>query len=128
MNVEKIIAKASNEEHGTVLQAVGANEVIFPEQEMAQKLAMRLLRPNFIDYIPMAEEYGIIELAVPDEFVGKTLIELKLRTKYGIQVIAIKNVLSGEFIIVPTGDYKIEPDTAMIIVGKNEDIEAFKTK
>lgn len=128
MKIEKIIAKASNEDHATVLKAVGANEVIFPEQEMAQKLAMRLLKPNFIDYIPMAEEYGIIELAVPDEFVGKTLIELQLRNKYHIEVIAVKNVMNNKFIVVPAGDYRIEPDTAMVIVGKNEDIEKIKTK
>lgn len=128
LEVGRIIAKASNEDHGTILRAVGANEVIFPEQEMAHKLAMRLVSPNFIDYIPMAEEYGIIELAVPDEFIGKTLIELQLRNKYNVEVIAIKNVISNKFIIVPGGNYKIEPDTVMVIVGKSEDIKKIKGK
>lgn len=128
LKVGKIIAKASNEDHAAILQAVGADEVIFPEQEVARKLAMRLLKPNFIDYIPLAEEYGVIEFAVPDEFVGKTLIELQLRSKYHVEVIAIKNVMNNKCIIVPNGNYKIEPDTAMIIVGKSEDLERIKDR
>jgi len=127
LKVGKIIAKASNEDHAAILQAVGADEVIFPEQEIARKLAMRLIKPNFIDYIPLAEEYGVIELAVPDEFVGKTLIELQLRNKYHVEVIAIKNVMNNKCIIVPSGNHKIEPDTAMIIVGKSEDLEKVKS-
>ncbi|MEW5894903.1 MAG: TrkA family potassium uptake protein [Candidatus Omnitrophota bacterium] len=121
--VKKIITKASNADQSTVFQAIGASEVIFPEQEIAEKLALRLVKPNFIDYIPMAEDYGIMEVAVPDEFVGKTLAELKLRNKYGVEIIAIKNILSNSFVMIPKADYRFEPDTVMIIVGKNEDIE-----
>ncbi|PIQ89919.1 MAG: potassium transporter TrkA [Candidatus Omnitrophica bacterium CG11_big_fil_rev_8_21_14_0_20_42_13] len=128
LKVARIIAKASNEDHGTILQAVGANEVIFPEREIANKLARRLVKPNLIDYIPMAEEYGIVELCVPDDFIGKTLMELQLRNKYRVEVIAIKNVLSDKFTIVPGGNYKIEPDTVMVIVGKNEYIEKIKDR
>ena len=128
MKVEKIITKASNDDQSTVLHAIGATEVIFPEQEVALKLALRLVKPNFIDYIPMAEEYGIIEVAVPDDFVGKTLAELKLRNKYNVEIIAVKNVLSGKLVMVPKADYKFELDTAMVMVGKNEDIEKVKGK
>ncbi len=128
MEVERIITKASNDDQSTVLHAIGASEVVFPEQEVALKLALRLVKPNFIDYIPMAEDYGIIEVAVPDEFVGKTLAELKLRNKYNVEVIAIKNVLGDELVIVPHADYEFEPDTAMVMAGKNEDIEKIKGK
>lgn len=128
IKVEKIITTAFSEDQSTILYALGANEVIFPEKEMAQKLALQLVKPNFIDYIPLAEEYGIIEMAVPDEFFGKTLMELKLRNKYNVEIIAIKNVLSGKFIMIPKADYKFELDTVMIMVGKNEDIEKVKIK
>ncbi len=126
LKIERIIAKASSSDHGAILKAVGASDVIFPEQEVANKLALRLIKPNLIDYIPMAEEYGIVEIATPDKFVGKTLIELQLRNKYKVEVIAIKNVMNDEFSIVPGGDYKIEPDTVMVIVGRNEDVEKIR--
>lgn len=128
MNVGKIIAKASNEDQWTALHAIGASEVIFPEQEMADKLALRLVKPNFIDYIPMAEDYGIMEVAVPDEFVGKTLMELQLRNKYDVEIIAIKNVLTNNLVMIPKADHKFELDTVMVIVGRNENIEKVKSK
>lgn len=126
--VSRIIAKASNEDHAAILRAVGADEIIFPEKEIAQKLVTRLLTPNFIDYIPMAEDYGIVELEVPDEFIGKTLSELRLRNKHHVEVIAIKNILTNKLTMLPGAEYKIEPDTVMIIVGKNEDINKIRAK
>jgi trk system potassium uptake protein TrkA len=128
MKVERIIAKASSEDQWTALHAIGASEVIFPEQEVAQKLALRLLKPNFIDYIPMAEDYGIMEMAVPDQFIGKTLLELQLRNKHDLEIIAVKNVLTNKLAMIPKADYKFEPDEVMVFVGKNEDIEKFKGK
>ncbi|MBN1870486.1 MAG: TrkA family potassium uptake protein [Candidatus Omnitrophica bacterium] len=128
MNVGKIIAKASNEDQWTALHAIGASEVIFPEQEVADKLALRLVKPNFIDYIPMAEDYGIMEVAVPDEFVGKTLMELQLRNRFDVEIIAIKNVLTNNLVMIPKADYKFELDTVMVIVGRNEDIERVRSK
>jgi trk system potassium uptake protein TrkA len=128
MKIEKIIAKASSKDHAIILKTVGADEVVFPKQEMAKKLTKRLLKPNLIDYIPMAEEYSIFELDVPDEFVGKTLSELELRNKYHIEVIVVKNIMNNNFIHVPAGDYRFEPDTAMVVIGKDEDIEKIKVK
>lgn len=127
MQINKIIIKASNKDHWTVLHAIGANEVIFPEEEMAQKLVLQLLKPNFVDFIPMAEDYGIIEVAVSDKFVGKTLMELQLRNKYDVEVIAIKNVISGRLVMIPKADYKLEPDTVMVIIGKNEGLEKIQS-
>lgn len=126
LKVKKIIAKASNEYHAAILKAVGADEIIFPEKEMALKLVNRLLTPNFIDYIPMAEDYGIIELEVSDDIIGKTLAELRLRNKYQIEIIAMKNVLSGRLTMVPSGNYRIEPDTVMVVVGKNDDLKKMR--
>ena len=126
MKIERIIAKASNEDQSNVFHALGVDEVIFPEQEVAQKLALRLVKPNFIDYLPMAEDYGIIEYEVPAEFVGKTLAELNLRNKYNIEIIAVKNIMSGNLSMLPRADYTFEPDMVIIMIGRNEDIEKFK--
>lgn len=122
LGVERIIAKANTEDHGKVLQAVGATEIIYPEQEVAVNLAHRLHTPNLIEHIPLAPEYSIVEVAAPDDFVGKTLRELNLRQRFGFVVIAIKNVLTDQFDLAPAAELKIKPDSALIIIGKVEDI------
>lgn len=123
LGVKRVIAKANSEDHGKVLRSVGATEVIFPEQEVAMTLAHRLHSPNLIERIPLAREYSIIEVAVPDEFVGKTLKEIALRQKYGIVVIAIKDVLSDSFELIPDANYKIKPDSALVVIGKAQDLK-----
>lgn len=126
MGVKRLIIKANSADHGKVLQAIGATEVIYPEQEVAVALANRLHAPNMIDHIPLAPEYSIVEMATPDEFVGKTLKELELRRKYGVVVIAVKNVLFDTFDLVPDADMKIKPDTVLVAIGKEADLKRIK--
>ena len=126
LGVANIIAKAVNPNHGKILEAIGAKEVIYPEKDTATRLAARLVAKNLIEYIPMAPEYSIIELAVPDNLVGKTLDELKLRSRYNVEVIAVKDVLLDKFILIPKSNFKISADNALIIIGKNSDINNLK--
>ena len=126
LGVAKIIVKANTEDHGKVLRAIGASEVIYPEQEVALRLAHRLNTPSLMEHIPIAPEYSIVEVAVPDQFVGKTLSELNLRKQFGIAVIAIKDVLTDKFELVPPPDIKIKPDCALVIVGKASDLNKIK--
>lgn len=123
LGIKRIIAKAGNEVFGKILRAIGATDVIYPEQEGARLLAQRLHSPNLIEHIPLSPEYDIVELAVPDDFVGKPLGEVKLHDKYGVVVIAVKDVMSGEFALVPGADYEFRPDSAMLIIGRREDID-----
>lgn len=123
LGIARIIAKANSEDHGKVLKAVGATEVIYPEQEVALTLAHRLHTPNLIEHIPLAPEYSIVEVVAPDDFVGKTLSELDLRRRFGFAVIAIRNVLSDTFDLAPAADIKIKPDSALIVIGKAEDLK-----
>lgn len=124
--IKKIIAKAINKNHGKILRLVGATEVIYPEKDAAIALAIKLTTRNLVEHIPMADEYSIVEIAVPENLVGKKLGELKLRSKYGIEVIAIKNVLLDKFYLVPGADFKLEPDSAFVVIGKTADIENLK--
>ncbi|HTZ41073.1 MAG TPA: TrkA family potassium uptake protein, partial [Syntrophales bacterium] len=89
MKVKNIIVKAPNEEHKLILEKVGATEVIIPEKEMADKIAKSLVSPNVLDYIPLADDYMIGEIAPPSGFIGKTLADIQLRSKYHIDVIAV---------------------------------------
>ncbi|MBU1631534.1 MAG: TrkA family potassium uptake protein, partial [Candidatus Omnitrophica bacterium] len=82
--------------------------------------------PNLIEHIPLASEYSIVEIAVPDNFVGKSLKELRLRSKYNVEVIAVKDVLQDTLHLIPEADVKIKPDSVLMVIGKEVDINKFK--
>ena len=123
MKVKTIIVKAPNEDHKRVLEKVGATEVIIPEKEMADKVARSLISPNVLDFIPLTEDYRICEMAPPVNFYGKTIGELHLRTKYHIDVIAVKEVLSDQVKMVPQADYVVKDTDILVVMGKATDIE-----
>jgi trk system potassium uptake protein TrkA len=126
MKVKKIIVKAPDEDHKRVLEKVGATEVIIPEKEMADKVARSLVSPNVLDYIPLSEDYTISELAPPARFYGKTIGELHLRSKYHVEVIAIREVLPDRITMVPRADFVIKDSDVLVVIGKEEDIEKIK--
>jgi trk system potassium uptake protein TrkA len=123
LNVPRILVKVNDEDHGQIVKKVGATEIIFPEKDMAEKTALSLSRPNILDFIPLAEEYSITETAPPAHFVGKSLLDLHLRKDYDITVIAIKDVLTGQFFTLPPANHIIKNSDMMVIIGKTEDIE-----
>jgi trk system potassium uptake protein TrkA len=90
LRVETVIAKCSNETHKQILLKVGADKVVFPESESGIRLAKNLLSSGFVDVIELSNDVSLIELDVRDEWVGKTLVELNLRKKYAINVVAIR--------------------------------------
>ena len=123
IGVKRIIIKAKNDAFGKILTAIGATDIIHSEREGAKRLAQKLHSPNLIEHIPLSPEYEIVELAVPDKFIGKTLDELKIQNKYKVVVIAVKDVLSNEFHLIPGADFVFCQDSAMIIIGKISDID-----
>ena len=126
LGVRRIIVKAESSGFGQILQAIGATELVQPEREGARLLARRLHTPNLIDHIPLAPDYDIVEMAVPEEFIGRSLAELRIRSRYGVVVIAVKDVLGGAFHLIPESDYRFGPDCAMIIIGKKTRIDKLK--
>jgi len=124
LGVKRIIAKASSDDHGRILESIGTSEVIYPERNAALRLAEKLNAPtSVIDYIELSPEYSIIDVATPDDFVGKTLKQLALPKKQGILVIAVRNVMKGgEIQLLPPADYKFEPDSIMTVIGRYEDL------
>ncbi len=123
MKVKTIIVKAPNEEHKLILEKVGATEVMIPEKEIAHKVARSLMSPNIIDCLPLSDEYMIYELAPPNSFLGKTLAELQLRSRYHIDVIAIRDVVSDKLQMVPSADFVIKDGEVLVVVGKEKDIQ-----
>jgi len=126
MKVKNIIVKAPNEDHKRVLEKVGATEVIIPEREMADKVAKSIISPNVLDYIPLSEDYTICEIAPPRSFIGKTIGELRLRSKYHIEVIAAKELLPDRITMVPRADFLIKDSDILVAIGKEEDIQKIK--
>lgn len=126
IGVKKILAKALDEDHGKILKRVGATEIIHPERDMAIRISRSLSRPNILDFIPLAEDYDLVQVGPPKEFIGKTLNELNLRAKYNVHVIAIKELVPDNFLLVPPADFVIKDSDILIMLGKSEDIKKIK--
>ena len=126
LKVKNIIVKAPNEEHKMILEKVGATDVIIPEMDVAKKVAKSLISPNVMDYIPLSEDYMILEMAPPNSFLGKTIAELQLRSKYNIEVIAVRDVISDKVHMVPQADFIIKDGEVLVVIGKEADIRKIK--
>jgi len=126
LNVKEIIVKAPNEDHKRILEKVGATEVIIPEKEMASKVAKSLTSPNILDYLPVSGDYTISEIAPPSSFLGKTIANLNLRTKYHIEVIAVRDVLSDRLEMVPPASFVLKDSDVLVVIGKEQDIQKIK--
>jgi trk/ktr system potassium uptake protein len=123
MNIKNILVKAPNEDHKRILEKVGATEVIIPEKAMASKVAKGLISPNVLDFLPVSEDFTISEVAPPAGFLGKTLADLRLRGKYHVEVIAVRDVLSDKIQLVPRADFVIKDSDILIVIGKEADIQ-----
>jgi len=126
LKVNRIIVKVPNEEHKRVLEKIGATEVIIPEKEMANKISKSIISPNILDYIPLSEDYTICEIAPPPSFIGKTIGELHLRSRYHVEVIAVKELIPERIRMIPRADFIIKDSDILIVLGKEEDINKVK--
>jgi trk system potassium uptake protein TrkA len=126
MKVKTIIVKAPNEEHKLILEKVGATEVMIPEKEIAHKMARSLISPNVLDYLPLSDGYMISEMAPPNSFLGKSFAQLQLRSRYRIQVIAIRDIVSDKINMVPGADFVIKDGDVLVVLGKEKDIQQIK--
>ena len=121
LGVPQIICKASDETHRHVLQKLGASRVLIPEQEHAIRLARSLASPNVLDYIELSSEYGIIEVPAPRSWQNKTLKDLNVRAKLGVNIIAIRR--NGEINVSPAADYPIAQGDVMVVLGDSVALE-----
>ena len=120
LGVKYIIAKGHSDLHAKVLYKIGADRVILPEKDMGIRVAHNLVSANILDYIELSEDYSVMEIQVLKEWAGKTLKELKLRSKYGINVMAIKR--GDEVNLSPAADDIIEENDIIVAIGSAEDL------
>lgn len=126
IGVPLIRAKATSADHAEILRSVGAAQVIFPEQEAAERLAVRILNPNLLDFVPLAQDYRVIDVTPPESFVGRTLIDLQLRKRFGVFVIAIKRRNGNPFLFLPGPDEVIHPHDVLVLIGRERDVLALQ--
>lgn len=123
IGTKRIVAMALTEDHGKILEAVGATEVIYPEKDMAIKAAIRLSSPNVLEYLHLMSGMDIQEIAPPQKFIGKSLRELDLRNKYGIQVVAIREIIPEKTTLIPKADFVIKDSDILVVMGEAEQLK-----
>ena len=119
MEISFVVAKASSDMHGKVLQRVGADEVVYPNRERAEHLARSLLAGSSLDYFEISEGVSVVEIKAPKTFVGKTIVETDMRKKYGLTVLAVKRIEDGksENVVSPAGDLLIGEGDKLVLFG-----------
>lgn len=124
LNVPYILCKASDDTHRAILERLGANRVIIPEREMADKLALGLTSTGIMEYIELSDEYGIVEMEAPLAWHGKTIRELDLRSAYGINVLSVRQ--KEELQIPPNIDQPMDTSMTLVILSSYDAIEKIK--
>jgi trk system potassium uptake protein len=122
LGVKRILTKALSEDHAKVLEAVGATEVVYPEKDMAVRTALRLSSPNILEYLPLSNGITIQEIAPSARFIGKTLKELDLTNRYGVQVIAVKEIIPDNVIVIPRADFVIKDSDILVVIGDEKQL------
>ena len=122
LNVPYVVCKAHDETHQRVLEKLGVDRVIIPECEFAGKLARSLSSHNVLDYIELSKDYGILEVPAPKSWIGKTILELNVRAKLGVNIIAVENEKTTN--VSPSANYRIEAGDIMVVLGDNKALDA----
>jgi len=121
LGVPYVIVKAQDNLHGKVLTKVGADRVVYPERDMGERIAHNLISSNVLDYLEFAPDYSVVEIMASPNMVGKSLAELEFRSRFDVNVMAIKR---GQHLNMSPGasDKILENDT-LIVMGKNENLD-----
>lgn len=124
LEVPYIVCKAHDETHRQVLKKLGADRVVIPEQEQAIRLARSLSSPNVLDYIELSEDFGIIEVPAPQRWTDKSLIELNVRAKLGVNILAVKR--DGGITVSPAAQFRILQGDVLVVLGDTAALKALQ--
>lgn len=122
MGLKKVVARASSELEAKVLKKVGADDVVFLERDMGEKLAHTLEKQDVLEYLRYSDDYSIVEKLVPAAWIGKSMIELNIRRKFGVNIIGVHEGGSGKINITPAPDRPFEENDVITLLGSNKDI------
>jgi len=122
IGLNEIVVKAITEDHRKILSMIGATEVIFPERDMAEKLAHNLSSPNVMDFLPLTEGVSIMEVVPLKSFIGKSIKDVQLRNRFGVQLIAVKEIVPERMNLLPGPDTIIKESDLLVLMGRDEDL------
>ena len=115
LGIPQIICKAHDETHRKVLEKLGADKVVIPEKEVADKLARSLTSNNVLDFIELSNDYGIVEINTPKEWIGKSLKELDVRARLGVNIIAIER--NDKVSVSPRAEFELAGNDILVVLG-----------
>lgn len=116
--VRRVVSKANSAVHRKVLEKIGADLVVFPEQEMALRLAHNLDNGDILNFIDLSDEYSLVERRLPAAWAGKSILELDIRKNYHLTVIAVRR--AGDMVVQPVRDFVFLEDDGLVVLGRNE--------
>lgn len=122
LGIPHVVCKAHDDTHRRVLEKLGADQVVIPEKENAVRLARSLSTPNVLDYIELSDEYGIAEVPAPKAWLEKSLKDLNVRAKLGVNIIAIRR--GGKLNVSPAADFAFQNGDIVVVLGDNKALEA----
>ncbi|MCA9104771.1 MAG: TrkA family potassium uptake protein [Planctomycetales bacterium] len=121
-----VIVKGVSDEHGRLLRMMGVERVVFPEKEFAAHLGKQLAYPNVLDLIPLDDDYSLVEMAVPESLVGKSLGQAELKRKLGVWVMGVKETLAGQMHLLPHTDFVLKGDQILLALGRSEQLDRLR--
>lgn len=126
LGIPKVWAKAHDENHGKILEKIGADRVIHPERDMAKRITHNLHSSKIIDFIELSDTYSIAEIQVTERSVGKRLADLDLQRNYNVNFVALQR--GTQTILSFSDEEQVQLGDLIIVIGNNEDIEKFDTQ
>ena len=126
MGIPYVVAKASTEIPQRVLEKIGADRIILPERDMGKRIATNLIAGNIIDYIQLSRDYSIMEISILPQWRSRSIKEINIRAKYGINIIAVER--GGDINVTPGPDYILEENDLLVVVGNNKSIQELEAK
>ncbi|GGA87890.1 potassium channel family protein [Ornithinibacillus halotolerans] len=124
LGVKKITVKAQNDYHAKILDKIGAHQVVHPERDMGRRIAHSIISNNIVDYLELSDEHSIVEVKAGKKMIGKSIIDLDIRAKYGCTVVAIKQ--GSHINVSPTPNDILTERDILIVVGADKDIARFE--
>lgn len=126
LGVNNITVKAQNDYHEKVLRKIGADHVVHPERDMGRRIAHNISSNNVLDYLELSDEHSIVEIVASDKMDGRSIIDMDVRARYGINIVAIKR--GNEIIVSPQANDLIRQGDILIVIGADTDINRFEKK
>ena len=124
LGVRRLIVKAASDDHARLLQMIGATEVVFPERDAAERLVRQLGDANLIDFLPLGEGHSLREVAAPPSFFNKSLVELRLRNRFGVQVVAVRQ--GGSVAVNPLPETVLQEGDVLFVLGRDEALDRLR--